>query len=137
MTRSPLAPTEADVQRTITDTLRWQGWQVIRLNSGAMVGEATESANRRFVRFTDTGNDDESICDLMAVSPTGRVVWIEVKRPGWKPPAAPENPLRPSADYRRYSRQARFLAGMRKRGHAALFATCLEDVLAVVGQVKR
>lgn len=126
------APTEHDVQRSIIETLRWRGWIVIRLNSGVLIGEETATAARRFVRFADTGNDDETIPDLLAISPSGGVAWIECKRPGWRAPSPPENPLKPSAEYRRYCRQARFLERMRSRGHLALFATSIDDVDAAL-----
>lgn len=105
-TRRTVQPLEKDVQATIRDWLKLQGWFVMRVNSGAFMGE--HKGKRRFVRFTDrTG-----VSDLMfAKGP----VWgyCEVKRPGSAGATL---------------QQQAFLADVRRHGGRGIVATSVEDV---------
>ncbi len=70
-------PLEKEIQKAIVDFLTISGVWVWRANRGAMVGEY--KGKKRFVRFGVTG-----MSDLMGIF-EGRLLAIEVKRPGKKP----------------------------------------------------
>ena len=59
---------EAQIQKDICEYLRLSGYLVFRMNAGKV---------RHNVAMCPPGTPD-----LLAVSPRGRVRWIEVKRPG-------------------------------------------------------
>ncbi|MCX7847533.1 MAG: hypothetical protein N2595_05855 [bacterium] len=63
---------EKDVERAVVSLLRWHGWLVVKIPNDALY--------LRRVAHAVVG-----ATDLVAVSPRGTVVWIEVKRPGGKP----------------------------------------------------
>ena len=99
---------------------------IVRFNSGALKGGSKK--DRFFVRFNTIYHKrycpelDEfvacAMADLQAIHrPTGRVIAIEVKAPGWKHPG----PLR---EYQ----QAAYLEHVRECGGIAGFATSIEDV---------
>lgn len=71
-------PLEKDIQRDILQYLRLRGIFCWRQNSGAMQGEY--KGKKRFVQFTS----EPGICDIIGLLPSGRLLAIEVKRPGGK-----------------------------------------------------
>lgn len=69
-------PTETQIVRSILDGLAAMGIMAWRVNTGAMTGE--HNGKQRFVRFRPKGQ-----ADIQGIlSPSGRVLSIEVKRPG-------------------------------------------------------
>lgn len=63
------------------------------------------------------------ISDIIGALPgSGRILAIEVKRPGWKPPGEE------SKQYRHYREQREFQENIRKSNGVAFFATSVEDV---------
>ncbi|MFA5391760.1 MAG: hypothetical protein WC331_10110 [Candidatus Omnitrophota bacterium] len=62
--------------------------------------------------------------DIIAVQPiTGRIVAIEVKTPGWRPPG-------PKAQtYRHYAEQKSFIDTVTMAGGIGFFATSVEEVI--------
>lgn len=73
-----LKETEASIQRTIMDYLTVRRIFHWRQNSGAFPGEY--KGKKRFVRFTSI----KGVSDILGIY-KGRLLAIEVKRPGEKP----------------------------------------------------
>lgn len=62
--------------------------------------------------------------DIIAVQPiTGRMVAIEVKTPGWKPPGPG------TRQYRHYAEQKAFILQVIAAGGIGFFATSVEEVV--------
>lgn len=120
---------EHDVQRQIIEWLRWSGWLVLRINSGATLHEATVTSARRFVRFVDAGDPMLAVSDVLAFK-DGMLLAVEVKRPGWRPPTEPPRgaPVSATAKWIAYQRQEAFLYRVRVEGGVGVFATCIDDV---------
>lgn len=124
-----IAPTEHDVQRSICELLRYRRFIVLRLNSGGL-----RDSRDHVVKFLDVGDPTVAVADLLAIPPADAgyswpALWIECKRPGWKPSQNPR-----SAEYQRWERQQRFLDEMRQRGHGAMVASSVEEVIRVIGE---
>ncbi len=123
-----LRASEADVQKSILEWLRFNHWLTGRFNAGAVTGEYTDqhgTTRSRFVKFSDYGDPTITQPDILAFR-DGRALALEVKRPGWKPPKPG------TRDYERYQRQRRFLERWQEAGGEAAFVTSLEDVIAMV-----
>jgi hypothetical protein len=61
--------------------------------------------------------------DILGILPRdGRILGIEVKLPGWKPPSED------SKRYKHYAEQRDFLENIRKSNGVAFFATSVEEV---------
>lgn len=74
-----LRPLEKEVLAQCREYLRLHGFEVVRLNSGAVTG--SHKGKSRLVRFNDT----PGVSDLLAVKKgAGLAVFVEVKRPGGK-----------------------------------------------------
>lgn len=100
---------EKDIQRNIIDYLRLLKYVVFKHNS-------TQFGIRDGERFSFR-NGDKGIADLIACSPKGRFVAIEVKKPGGKP----------SPD------QLAFLDNVRSCGGIGILAFSLDDVVEALG----
>lgn len=114
----PNARPEGEAQDAILEYLKahLNVRAITRINRGAMQGENT------FVRFNTTYGKQNGmymrIGDLQAVHwPSGRLIAIEVKAPGWK---------RPSGT--REHEQAAYLECVREAGGLAIFATSVDEV---------
>lgn len=121
-------PHESTVQAEIIVYLRTRDdiGCVVRLNSGTM------SEGGRFVRMNTIYEPPQyeyagekiypHMADVQAMhKPSGRLIAIEVKRPGWKSPK----------DKREFG-QALYLNYVRQAGGIGIFATCLLDVVNVL-----
>ena len=97
---------EREIQRVILDWLRLKGIPAWRNNVGAV------TAGARFIRFGVKGAPDILGC----LPPHGRLLCLEVKRPGHAP--TPE--------------QYDFLRRIERAGGLAAVVTSLEDVMAVL-----
>ena len=76
--------TENDVKNQVVEYLRMTGWLVLRINSGAVVGQ--DQNKRRFFWFAKwftLGKEPQTagIADILAFK-DGRALAIETKRPG-------------------------------------------------------
>lgn len=101
--------TEAEIQKRIFEFLVYQGFLVLRVNSG-------RKRQIAFVRWQALGFEAQTtgVSDLLALSPTGKLYAIETKKPGEKARA----------------NQSTFLAEAEKRGATPILATSLEDVIS-------
>jgi len=83
-TAKPLVPLEAAVQIAVIDRLRILGvWTCHLQNEGRIEGTAHQRmirGARRKAQGVRTGAPD-----LLCVHRDGRVAWLEVKRPGYRP----------------------------------------------------
>lgn len=104
------APRESDIQRSILQYLALRGIPAWRNNSGAR--PLGEGQARRYIRMGPKGSADI----LGVLPPSGRLLAIEVKRPGSKPTA----------------HQTAWLEQMRAAGAVCVVACGLEDVLRVL-----
>ena len=102
--------TEANISRSIQKALPALGVRVLRLQSGK-VRTATG-----FVQLCPTGTPD-----LLVIARNGRVVWLEVKRPGEKPTAE----------------QAATHAWLSDGGHAVYVVTSAQQAIDVVAAEMR
>lgn len=66
-------PAEADIQRACLEVLRLRGVWAWRTNSGAV------KVGKRLIRLAPPGTPD-----ILALLPGGRLLGVEVKRPGGK-----------------------------------------------------
>lgn len=66
---------EKDIQKSCLDWLRWKGYIAVKFNSSIFVG--SKGKEGRFIKSPQVG-----VSDILACSPTGQFVAIEVKRPG-------------------------------------------------------
>lgn len=105
-------PLEKEIQKQIHQYLTLHGWLVIRLNSGAVVGE--HNGRKRFVRF----NDAPGVSDLLCIR-DGRALFVEVKRPGKIP----------------NEKQREFLDRALRHGAAAIWVQSIEQLIAALGQL--
>ncbi|MDQ2831836.1 MAG: VRR-NUC domain-containing protein [Chloroflexota bacterium] len=101
-TRPPAIPERA-IQAAIIEYLRWRGFYVQRLNSGAA---RVESGH--LIRMAAAGTPD-----VLAIK-DGRALFVEVKRPGNKPTAL----------------QQAMMETLRGYGARCLVATSVEDLHA-------
>lgn len=106
-------PSESDIQRTILDYLALLRIPAWRNNSGAVA--LGEGKSRRYVRYGQKGSSDI----LGVLPPSGRLLAIEVKRPGNKPT----------------EHQTAWLERMRAAGAVCIVATSIEDVQRVLREV--
>lgn len=121
----PNARPEGDAQDAIIEYLKahLNVRAITRINRGALQGEDT------FVRFNTTYGKQNGmymrIGDLQAIHwPSGRMIAIEVKAPGWK---------RPSGT--REHEQAAYLECVREAGGLAIFATSVDEVRRLLESV--
>lgn len=98
--------TEKEIQKAIIDLLRLKKYVVFKHHS---TGFTIQNGETRTFRYGDKG-----ISDIIACSPSGRFVAIEVKKKGGKVS----------------DEQLAFLASVRQRGGLALLAYSVDDVLA-------
>jgi hypothetical protein len=103
-----LNASEQDIQKSILEYLRIKKYVPFKHNS-------TQFGIRNGQRFA-FANGEKGISDIIACSPTGGFVAIEVKKPGGK--ASPE--------------QLDFIERIKATGAIALVAYSLEDVLDVL-----
>ena len=102
--------------RGCLELLRLRGVLAIRVNCGAVT--AAYRGRQRFVRFTDT----PGLSDVLAVLPPhGRLLALEVKRPGGR--------LRPT--------QEAFLERVRSAGGLALVVSDIRDLEAALTECER
>ena len=104
---------ERDVQRQILQYLALKRIWTIRHNTGAALIES--SGKRRFVRFGTPG-----LADIVAFTPGGQVVWIEVK----------------SEKGRQTEIQKEFQLKAEKHQHHYVLAKRVEDLYPLFGGVK-
>ena len=103
-------PLEKDVQKLCIEWLAAWGATAVRINSGGMAVE------KRFVRF----NDQPGCSDVLAcLPPNGRMLALELKRPGLDRTTA-----------KRKAEQESFRAKVVKSGGLALVAQSLDELLA-------
>jgi len=102
--------------------------EVKRVNVGqAWMGARPDGSYRgRPVKFGEKGHSD------LVVEPESstRYVYVETKRPGWKPPQPPR-PGAAASTVKRYQNhldQVAFLERKRAQGHVATFAQSLQDI---------
>jgi len=100
-------PRESDIQRSILTTLRALGIPAWRQNSGAFKLEGT-----RWFRAGIKGIADIQAC----LPPHGKLLVIEVKRPGEKPTL----------------HQTAFLNAIPRAGGIGFIATCANDVVELL-----
>lgn len=114
--------TEADVQKSIFDALVWDGWLVLRVNSGAMrssykrkKGEATTERFIRFITWQMIGYSraSEGVSDLIAFK-DNIMLCVEVKAPGRKANTS--------------EAQQEFLEAVRRAGGVPIVADSLADL---------
>ena len=99
-------PREQDIQRAILQLLTLRGIPAWRANTGAFKG--THNGVTRFVRFGTKGQADI----LGLLPPSGRLLALEVKRPGGK----------------LTREQDAFLRAITRAGGIAAMVTCPQDV---------
>lgn len=111
-------PLESDVQREIIKHLlqRVDVRAVCRINSGTM------QEKDRFIRMNTVYGKQNGLymrmADIQCIHwPSGRLMAIECKRPGWKQPSS-----------KREHEQAAYLECIRESGGIAFFATSVQDV---------
>jgi hypothetical protein len=103
-------PTESALVRQCLDFLRLRGLVAFRVNAGGLA--VGSGRGRRFVRLAPAG-----VGDILAIlPPAGRLLSIEVKRPGGR--------LRPS--------QARWIDLVRAQGGLALVVRSLDELIAAL-----
>mgnify|MGYP001590960628 CR=1 FL=1 len=75
---------ESDIQRAIIEYLEWNKWFVLRINSGMISSDYWHKGKGRIVksliRLAPPGTPD-----ILACSPGGKFIGIEVKKPGKEP----------------------------------------------------
>lgn len=108
-------PTENQIRNAIADFLVFNGWLVIRINSGA--AQVTENGKRRYVSFVrwsvlGQGTQTAGVSDLLCIKANYPPMVIETKRPGNTPTEA----------------QEKFMAEWVKHGGVALVAHSVDDV---------
>lgn len=104
------APLEKDVQKTVTEWLTAFGAVAVRVNSGGM------KVGKRFVRFNNQpGCSDVLVC----LPPDGRMLAVEVKKPG-----------RDKTTAKRKAEQASFRQAVVKAGGIAVVVKSLEELQA-------
>lgn len=115
-------PTEADTQRAIISYLlaHPKVGMVIRFNSGAM------QLDSRYIKFSHiyargTLGKKMRLPDVYVILKNGLTMWIEIKREGWK-----------CARNQREAEQQNFLRQVILCLNIGIFATCVEDVQAVL-----
>ena len=119
--KNPVVRTEAQVLASVLQALRhdkrvaWVG----RFNSGAMV--LGENRDRRYFR----ANNVPGCSDILGQLRDGRLLAIEVKRPGWSKPR----------DDREY-RQCEFLRMVSDNGGVSGFVCQVEDVWRLLDDVR-
>ena len=64
------------------------------------------------------------VSDIIGAMPNGRIIAIEVKLPGWRPPKEE------TKAYKHYLRQRNFLENIRRSNGIAFFATSVEEVIS-------
>lgn len=106
---------ENDIQRAILDYLTVSGVYVWRQNTGAFAGE--HKGKKWFVRFGAPGMSDI----LGILPPEGRLLAIEVKRPGERPT----------------QKQAAFIEQINSLGGVAFWVDSLDAVVDWYQQYKR
>lgn len=114
-------PTENQIRNAIAEYLIYDGWLVIRINSGAAV--VTENNKRRFVSFVKwmslgQGTQTAGVSDLLCIKAGHPPIVIETKRPGNTPTEA----------------QKRFMAQWEAHGGVALVAESVADVERILNQ---
>lgn len=113
----PKPPLERDVQKAILSYLKLAGVLVWRNNAGAFSAPATATHARRFVRYGGMAGAS----DLIGVVPgSGKLLAIEVKRPG----------ERPTAD------QVAFLRAVAAEGGVAFWADSVAVVAVVLDGIR-
>lgn len=75
------ALTEAAIQKTCLQWLRFWGAVAIRVNSGARVIPETKTTKRRYLK----SNDQPGCSDVLVCLPDGAFAALEVKKPGEDP----------------------------------------------------
>lgn len=113
-------PTEHDIQNTIAETLIWDGWLVMRINSGAMRPDDGE----RYVSFVSWQSlgwnwRDSGVGDLLAMR-DGEGVVIEVK----------------THKGRQRKSQKEFQTACEERGVQYILARSLDDVTHLLARVE-
>jgi len=109
---------ETEIQNNIITCLKTFRWKVIRFNSGALnVG----GRPLRFYRLTWRHPKDQStgLSDLLAIK-KGRIVWLEVKKPGEK----------------QKDKQVLFESEMQEEGIEYYVVTSGVEALAILGEIK-
>jgi len=114
-------PTENEIRNAIAEYLAYDGWLVMRVNSGAAV--TTENGKRRFVQFIKwmvlgAGVQTAGVADLLAIRSGQPPLAIETKRPGNVPTEA----------------QRRFMAEWERHGGKAIVASSVDDVQEAIGE---
>lgn len=103
-----LESTEQEIQKSILDYLKLKKYLVFKHRS---VGIKKENGS-----YIPLAYGEKGISDIIACSPKGQFIAIEVKKKGGKP----------SPD------QIRFLEEVKARGGVAILAYSLDDVIPVV-----
>ena len=97
--------TESEIQRSIERYLNLKGIFNWPTHAGVIIPAHT------------------GVSDIIGALPgNGRIIAIEVKLPGWKPPKEE------TKAYKHYLKQRDFLENIRKSNGIAFFATSIEDV---------
>lgn len=118
-------PDENSIKRAIIEYLIYRGALVLRVNSGAAVGQYEDKYGRtkkrlmRFVQWFGVGvtfkDGQAGVADILAIL-GGKFIAIETKRPGNTPTAA----------------QRRFLDEWGQHGGVAIVAQSVDDVIKVI-----
>ena len=131
-TEAPQIPLEKDVQKAIIDFLLCHPkiGLVERINSGTMQSDNGDGTTRytQFNKVYGRASNGEYM-DMPDICCTlkgqGRRFVIEVKRPGWK---------KPINEHER--RQAAYIQHIIECGGYGMFATCVEDVVSALEDMK-
>lgn len=107
-------PTEQMILKQCLEVLALKGYLAWRVNSGAAT--ATHKGKTRFVKF----NSMPGCSDIIGVSPAGRFIAVEVKRPGNKPT----------------DKQVSFLAAVADHGGIALWVTSADGLLRLLEDIE-
>jgi len=114
---------ENDVKNAIIDYLLYRGALVLRINSGAAIGDA-DNGKRRFLSFVrwfvpglTRDEQGRGVSDILGLW-QGRWLAIETKAPGKRDNVT--------------AAQARFLEEVRARGGIGIVAESIDDVAGVL-----
>ena len=114
------AASEVAIQAAIIDALVWDGWLVLRINSGGM-----DVDGKRYVRFSTWAamhrqGGDAGIADIIAVK-NGECIFIEVKKPGTG---------------RQRKSQVEFMSACEDTGNLYVLASSVDDIAEYLSRVQ-
>ncbi len=112
---------EGEVQKDILDWLKKHGFWVWRNANQAKI-RGGGKADHFFAPSDNPGSPD-----IFGVLPDGKMLMIEVKKEGWKPPKEPPG-CKASDTWQRYALQKYWIDRCNARGGLAFFAQSVTEV---------